>query len=93
MISTITSVQKYNCISTIIRTNITELYIFRLRNSKDIECFIDEVSAIYDKKTLMDIYTIATKEPFSFLYIKLNSKSKDDMFYIKFDKRTEIKDD
>ena len=33
---------------------------------------------------------MATTDPFSFLYVKLNSKNKNDMFYIRYDKRIEI---
>jgi hypothetical protein len=68
----------------------TELIIFRLRNFKDIEAFIEETSAIYDKKTLLEIYHMATAEPYSFLYVKLKAKSASDMFYINFNKRIEI---
>jgi hypothetical protein len=89
-ISTITSTQKFNAISPIIRVNMTELYVFRLRSLKDLEAFIEEVSAVADKKTLLEIYNMAIADPFSFLYIRLNSKSKNDMFYIRFDKKLEV---
>ena len=90
MISTISSTQKFNALHPIIRCNMSELYIFRLRNNKDIEAFVDECSALYDKKVLLEIYHLATDKPFSFLYIKLNAQSKEDMFYIKFQQRIEI---
>mgnify|MGYP003642016498 FL=1 len=90
MISTITSTQKFRAIGNIIRINITELYVFRLRNLHDLEAFIEEVSALADKKSLMQIYNLATEDPYSFLYVKLNSKSKKDMFYINYDKRIEL---
>ena len=80
MISTITSTQKFRAIGNIIGINITELYVFRLRNLHDLQAFLEEVSALADQKTLLDIYNLATKEDFSFLYVKLNSKSKNDMF-------------
>jgi hypothetical protein len=92
MISTITSTQKFRAIGNIIRINITELYVFRLRNQHDLEAFIEEVSALADKKTLLDIYNLATKEDYSFLYVKLNSKSKNNMFFIKFNQRIELED-
>ena len=50
MISTITSTQKFNAIDTIIRVNATDLYVYRLRNTKDLDTFIEEVSAVLDKK-------------------------------------------
>ena len=87
MISTITSTQKFNAIHPLIRVNATELYVYRLRNYKDLDTIIEEISAVYDKKTLLEIYNIATDEPFSFLYVKLTAKNKNDMFYIRFDKK------
>jgi hypothetical protein len=93
MISTITATQKFNCIHPLIRVNATELYVYRLRNYKDLETFIEEVSAVYDKKTLLELYKIATEEPLSFLYVKLTAKSKDDMFFKRFDHKLVIGDD
>ena len=92
MISTITATQKFSSIHPLIRVNATELYIYRLRNYKDLETFIDEVSAVADKKTLMELYNLATSEPYSFLYVKLTAKTKNDMFFIRFDKKLIIKD-
>ena len=89
-ISTITSTHKFNAISPIIRVNMTELYIFRLRNVKDLEAVIEEVSAITDKKTLLQIYNLATDEPYSFLYVRLNAKSKNDIVFIRFDKHIQL---
>ena len=60
-----------------------------MRNT-DLETFVEDVSAAYDKKTLLAIYNAATEESFNFLYVKLTSKSKDDMFYKKFDHKLVI---
>ena len=92
MISTITATQKFSSIHPIIRVNATELYVYRLRNYKDLETFTDEVSAVADNKTLMELYNLATSEPFSFLYVKLTAKSKKDMFYMNFSKKLIIED-
>ena len=92
MISTITATQKFSAIHPIIRVNATELYIYRLRNYRDLETFIQEVSAVADKKTLLELYHMATNEPYSFLYVKLTAKTKDDVFYIRFDKKLIIED-
>ena len=48
---------------------------------------LDELGGLVDKKTLTKIYSLATEEPYSFLYVKLNNKSLDDTFYIKFNKK------
>ena len=89
-ISTVVSTQKFTAIHPIIRVNATELLVFRLRNFKDLEAFVEEVSALIDKKTLLEIYNIATEEPYSFLYVKLNAKKRDDMFYVKYNKKISI---
>jgi hypothetical protein len=73
--------------------NATELFVYRLRNYRDLETFIEEVSAVYDKKTLLEIYNVATEEPFSFLYVALTAKKKEDMFFVRFDKKLTVNAD
>ena len=87
MISTITATQVFKAISPIVRKNITDLYIYRLRNQADLESIIEEVSAVYDKKTLYQLYKMATGEAYGFLYIKLTARDKEDMFYSKFSRK------
>jgi hypothetical protein len=84
MISTITSTQVYKQISPIVRKNMTHLFIYRLRNYGDLEAIIEEMSAIYDKKTLLHMYHEAISEPYSFLYINLMQKDKSKMFMSNF---------
>ena len=91
-ISTITATQKFASIAPIIRVNATALYCYRLRNYKDLEELIEEVSAIAEKKTIMEIYSMATSELYSFLYVNLRSKDKNNLFQIRFDKRIEVED-
>jgi hypothetical protein len=85
--SCVVATQKFHALSNIIRINATDLYVFRLRNGSDLQAFLDEVGALADKKVLLDIYRLATDEPFSFLYVRLNAKQKDDMFFIRFEKK------
>ena len=92
-ISTITSTQKFSAIAPIIRVNATELYVYRLRNYRDLETFLEEVSAVANKKTLMQIYNLATSEPYSFLYVNLRAKTVSEMFHVRFDKKIEIEGD
>ena len=89
--STFVSTQQYHAINPKIRINATDLYVFRLRNKKDLAAFIEETSAIVDKKTLMKLYESCTSEPFSFLYVKLTSKKLDDMFLCNFNKQVKFK--
>ena len=84
-ISTITATQVYKAISPVIRKNITDLYIFGLRNYADMEAWLEEMSAIYDKDTLLKLYRLATDKPHGLLYIKVNATDKEEMFYSSFE--------
>ena len=55
-ISKILSTQKYNAVSTIIRTNMDSMYLLRLRNANDLQAVIDELSALFDKRNITGIY-------------------------------------
>ena len=55
MTSTLTATQKSNAIHPIIRVNATDLYVYRLRKLKDLDTIIDEVSALLEKKTLLEV--------------------------------------
>ena len=84
-ISFILSTQKYRSLANIIRLNASSLYVFKLKNQTELDAFIEESSALVDKKTLLQMYKIAVKEPYSFLYININSKDINQMFYIRFE--------
>ena len=49
-INTKTAGQKFNALDLIIRVNATELFVYRLKNMKDLETLIDEVSAVLKKR-------------------------------------------
>ena len=86
-ISTVVATQTYNAVSPIVRVNTTELYVFRLRSSQDLNTVIEENSALVDKATLMKVYRLDTADPISFLLINLQEKTLDHMFMIRFAKR------
>jgi len=87
MASTITATQVYKAISPVIRKNLTHLLVWRLRNQADLDAWIDELSAVYDKKTLLKLYKTATDIPYNFLYINLVASEKKDMFFSGFTHR------
>ena len=63
--------------------NSSSLYVFKLRNIKEVDAFIEENSAMVDRKRLYDIYQQAVKfKPYSFFFIKLPSQDINNMFYI-----------
>ena len=92
MISTITATQVYKVISPIVRKNVTDLIIFKLRNYADLEGIVEELGALTDKKILHNIYKQATEQPFAFLYVNLTAKNINDMFWINFDQKIVVDD-
>ena len=74
MISTITATQKFNAIHPIIRVNATELYVYRLRNMKDLDTFIDEVSAVLDKKIIIRTISHGNIRTLFFFVCEINGK-------------------
>ena len=59
----------------------------------EVVCLVEELSALYPKKTLMDMYEAATKEPYNFWYILLTAKHKEDMFFLRFEHKIVIDED
>ena len=90
-ISTLVSTQKFASIAQIVRINATFLIVYRLRNNKDLESFLDEVSGSVGRKEVLQMYYSAAKEDYSLLQCNLMNNIKD-MFYIKFNQKLSIGD-
>ena len=56
------------------------LFIYRLGNYGDSESTVEELSAIYDKKTRLQINDEAVAGDYSFLYAKLMSKDTQNVY-------------
>ena len=89
-LSVITASQKLNALATIVRVNTSSLYIFKLKNMKEVDTFIEEQSALVDRKTLYQIYKLATEEPYSFLFVKLRMSDLNKIFMIRLEKAIHI---
>ncbi len=57
-----------------------------MRNNKDLDAFLDEVSGTIGRKELLNMYYLATTKAYSFLYCNLMNKI-EDMFYINFNQK------
>ena len=66
-ISTVVSTHKFTAVAPIIRVNATVLIVYRLRNAKDLQTFLEELSAMLPRKELIELYQLATKEPYVFI--------------------------
>ena len=89
-LSTITATQVLVALSPVIRKNATEMYVYKLRNYRDLESLIEQLSALAPKKVLMQMYNAATEEPYSFWYVNLMSKNVNKMFFIRFEKQMSL---
>lgn len=68
-ISIIIISQMYMKLSTPIRNNTTNLVIFRIRNNDELKKIIKENQESLSLDEFLDIYNLATGEPFNFLHI------------------------
>ena len=105
-VNIISSSQKYNGLSTTIRTNSRQLIFFKLRNYKEVESVLDELAGVLiskkamsdmkslhqAKQLLLEIYNVATEEPFSFLFVNLMQPDINKMFMVRFEKYITIDD-
>jgi len=81
------SSQVLNLVGTVIRKNCRCMCAWRLRNHKEVETLCDELSGVYDAKTIMELYKYATADPYSFLFVRLDAKTRRDMFWLRFEAR------
>ena len=57
----------------------------------EVDAFIQEQSALVDKKTVYEIYKLATEDkPYSFLFVKLREADVNKLFMIRLDKAIHI---
>ena len=49
--------------------------------------FERELSGVYNKNAIMEMYKEATREPYSFLFVRLDAKTRETMFHIHFEDR------
>ena len=81
------STQKLRAMSTVLRVNWRWMIVFKLRSAKERESLLEELSAIYPPKILLEMYEEAVSEPYSFWYINLVAKTREAMFYVRFEEK------
>ena len=57
----------------------------------ELEAVVEEVSALAYKKTLWEMYDLATREPYLFLFINFMEKDRNKVFMVKFNCYLQIK--
>ena len=83
----IISSQVINLVGTVLRKNVRCMCVWRLRNHKEVETLCEELSGVYGKDEIMQLYSHATQDPFSFLFVRLDAKTRRDMFWLRFESR------
>ena len=83
----ICSVQKLNQVGLTVRGNARCMCVWRLRNAKEIEVLGEEMSGFYPKEQIEQLYTYATTDAYSFLFIRLDAKTRRDAFWLRFESR------
>ncbi len=63
-----------------------------MRNNRELESFLEEVSGLSSKKELLSIYKIATEDEYSFLYVNLAARNAHEMFFKNFTARIVLED-
>ena len=99
-----TATPKFNALSPTFRVNNRQLFFFRLRNYEEIDTMVEELSAVLIKKSsvadtknlaetkkpFLEVYNLATEEPYSFLFINLMNADVNEVFYNRFDAKLAI---
>tara|TARA_R100001163_G_scaffold32976_1_gene25559 strand:- start:13257 stop:14012 length:756 start_codon:yes stop_codon:yes gene_type:complete len=68
------SVQQTKAIKKVVRNNLTDVFIFKTKNKKELQDIYEEWGAMYGSyDEFLKMYKYATKEPYNFLYLKLES--------------------
>ncbi len=60
-ISVVTNAQVYRTLLPVIQTN-TECAVFRLRSRRELDAILEEVERVLEKRTLLEMYNVATQE-------------------------------
>jgi Poxvirus A32 protein len=85
-LSTWVSSQKLSSVSTLARTNFRFMCVWRLRNAREAQSLFEELSAIYPIKVLYQMYNQAiSDEDYSFWFVNLVAKKREDMFMVRFE--------
>ena len=82
--------QRYRLMHPNNRVNATALFVFRLRNNKDLLAILEENSALATQGTLHEVYDIATREEYQFLYIDLTKSDPNLAFFKGFKSRLQV---
>ena len=47
----------------------------------------EKLSGVYDSQTTLELYRQATADPYSFLFVRLDAKTRETLSYLRFEER------
>ena len=69
------------------------LIVGRLRSKHEIDVLAEELSGLAGSKdAALALIDHATRDPFSFLFVRLDAKTRSDTFWLRFERRLTVKD-
>ncbi len=89
-INTWISSQKLTALSLVARVNLQFVCVWKLRNQRELDAVIEELSALYPRQTLLRMYHEAVRERYSFWYVPLTAPP-EQAFHVQFDERLVVK--
>ncbi|NDD66032.1 MAG: hypothetical protein EBZ36_18960, partial [Acidobacteria bacterium] len=85
--------QKMSMISRGIMAQVRCLIVGRLRSKHEIDVLAEELSGLAGSKdAALALIDHATRDPFSFLFVRLDAKTRADTFWLRFERRLTVKD-
>ena len=85
--------QKMSMISRGIMAQVRCLIVGRLRSKHEIDVLAEELSGLAGSKdNALALLDYATAEPFSFLFVRLDAKTRKDAFWLRFERRLGIEE-
>ncbi len=78
--NSISAIASTQLVHPVIKVNATSITAYRVRNNRELNNFLDEVSGLTGKKELLSIYKVATEDEVCFLYVNLLARKVSEMF-------------
>jgi hypothetical protein len=74
------SVQKFRSLATIVRVNLTAMFIWPSPNMKERKAIVEELAGHHSEKDIEEMLQHVARKPHAFLFANLKAKNPDDMF-------------
>jgi hypothetical protein len=84
-LSVVFGLQKLRAVPQLIRINMSDVLVWRLKNLKEKEAIAEEYSAVFGKDATEALIDYATSKPYAFLWINTRAKTPEQTFWQNFE--------